>query len=442
MALLTRDVRTDQPHVARTSAMPTRFAYNRPPGQLTLVAAALALLCLVSGLLGAVDVQQRRAALDDVLQRGGPLTGAAMESYQSISDADATAAGAFLVGAVEPPQLRDRYRTNVAEASAALGTAVSGSPDGESAAAISQLSTHLPVYTGIIETARTLNRQGLPQGASYLREASAMAHTVMLPSAERLLQRENARLADAQAEAGTVDWIALGVGVLALVALVAAQIHLARNTRRIFNAGLLAATVFALAAVSWLTVASISAAEHSTAGRRDGTAQIEAFAAARVVALQARADESLTLVARGNGQPYEAAFTKKADRLNGSGGLLAAAANAATGQETRSAVEKATEAWQRWQQNHAELRKVDDSGDYNAAVRMATGTDANGTAGPSTVVDQELAVAIRLVSERFEAESLRARNALSGGELLVGALMGMAALAIGFGYAPRIREFR
>ncbi len=421
--------------------MPTRFAYHRPPGVLTALAAVLALLCLLSGLVGALDVQHRRAALDDVLLRGGPLTGAALESYQSISDANATAAGAFLVGDVEPPQLRDRYRTNVAEASAALGTAASGAPDGESAATITRITTHLPVYTGIIETARTLNRQGLPQGASYLREASALAHTIMLPSAEKLLRQENARLVAAQERAAEVDWIALGAGVFALGALVAAQVHLARSTRRVFNRGLLAATACVLAAVSWLTVASLSASAHSETGR-EGTTQVEAFANARVMALQARADESLSLIARGNGQPYELAYADKAAKLNGEHGLFAVAANAATEDQTRPAVEKAAEAWRQWQDNHRGLRSADDSGDYNTAVRLATGVDLEGTAGPSTVVDQQLAVAIKAATERFEAESLRARDAMAYGELVVGALMVLAALAVGFGYAPRIREFR
>ncbi|MEJ2856021.1 MULTISPECIES: hypothetical protein [unclassified Saccharothrix] len=417
------------------------MAYRRPPRQLAALAAGLALLCLVAGLVGALDVQHRRAALDDVLARGGPLTGAALETYQSISDANATAAGAFLVGDVEPQPLRDRYRTNVAEASAALGTAASGAPDGESAAAITHLTTHLPVYAGIIETARTLNRQGLPQGASYLREASTLAHTVMLPAAEELLRQENARLAAAQAKAAAVDWIALGAGVLALLALVAAQVRLARTTRRILNRGLLVATACVLAAVTWSAVAAISAATHGAAGQA-ATAQVEAFADVRVMALQARADESLSLVARGNGQAYELAYIDKAGKLNGEQGLFAVASAAAAGDDTRAAVEKAAEAWRQWQANHRDLRTADDSGDYNGAVRLATGADATGTAGPSTAVDEELAVAIKAATERFEAESLRARDALSYGELVVAVLMGLAALAVGFGYAPRIREFR
>ncbi|MFI9815900.1 hypothetical protein [Saccharothrix variisporea] len=441
MALPTRDPRSTTPPVARSRAIPPRFAsLRRPPGPLIALAAVLALLCLVSGLLGALDVQHRRAALDDVLQRGGPLTGAALESYQSISDADATAAGAFLVGDVEPPQSRDRYRTNIAEASAALGTAASGAAGGGSAAAITRISTHLPVYTGIIETARALNRRGLPQGASYLREASALAHTIMLPAAEELLRQENARLAAAQDDAAAVGWVALGAGVLALAALVAAQVHLARGTRRIFNRGLLAATACVLAAVTWLAIASFSAASHGAAAR-ESTGQVEAFANARVMALQARADESLALVARGNGRPYELAYADKAGKLNGEQGLFAVATNAA-GDTTRPAVDKAVQAWRQWQDHHRDLRTADDSGDYNLAVRLATGADPKGTAEPSTVVDQELAAAIGVATERFEAESRSARDAVAGGELVVAVLMGLAALAVGFGFAPRIREFR
>lgn len=440
MGLAMRGVHVGQAHAARIR--PT-FAYGRqPPEQFVVVLTVLVLLCLTAGLVGALDIQHRRAMLAQVLDRSGPLTGAAMEIYQSLADADATAAGAFLVGDVEPPLLRERYRTNIAEASAALSFAASGAPTGDSAQTIAELTTHLPVYTGLIETARTLNRQGMPLGVSYLREASELVHTIMLPAAQRLYEQENSRLSAAQMSASRLDWRPIVVGVLALLALIAAQVHLTRTTHRIFNVGLLAATGFALAAVSWLIIVSLVGSGHSAAGRDDGTVQVEAFATARIAALQARGHESLTLVARGNGRPYEDSFTATAKRLDGADGLLAAAGKAATGPDTGAAVQRATEAWRQWLASHQKLRAEDDSGNYNTAVRLATSDDPNGTTTPSTVLDNQLSDAIQGATQRFEEESVRARDALANGEPAVAVLMVLAAFGVGVGYAPRLREFR
>lgn len=420
------------------SRIPHHHAYIRPPRQLTFILIALVLLCLGTGVAGALDVQHRRAALDQVLDHSGPLTGAAMEIYQSLSDADATVAGAYLVGDVEPAGLRDRYRTNIAEASAALGTAASAEG---SAADLTTLNTHLPVYSGLIETARTLNRQGLPQGVAYLREASTVAHGVMLPAAESLRNRENARLAGAQRDAGSLDPVAFGTAALALLALLAAQIHLARTTHRIFNAGLLAATVCALTAVVWLVTASVVAAGHVQASRTEGTTQVEAYSTARAEVLKARAAESLTLVARGNGAVYEADFATAATKLSDT--LLADAERAATTPETRDAVRRAIEEWSNWLAGHKTLREKDDGGEFDLAVKLATSTeDHGGTARPSTVVDDELGRAVRIATQRFEAETAHARKALSNGEFGVAMLMALAALGVGLGYLPRLREYR
>lgn len=436
MVLPARDRQTTRTRFL--AGIPHRQAYSSPPGQLVVLLVALVVLCLGAGVAGAFDVQQRRAALDQVIDRGGPQTGAAMDVYQSLSDADATVAGAYLVGDVEPAELRDRYRTNIAEASAALGTAALATG---TEADLTTLNTHLPVYTGLIETARTLNRQGLPQGVAYLREASTVAQTVMLPAAERLLRQENAQLLQAQRKASSVGPVVIGAAVLVLLALLAAQVHLARTTRRILNAGLLAATVCAVAAVAWLVTASVVAAAHAHAGRTEGSAQVAVFSDVRAEALKARCAESLILVARGNGTVHEADFDAAAARLGTR--LLADAERAATTSGTRDAVRRAGEQWSNWLAGHKTLREKDDSGEFDLAVKLATNAgEQGGTASPSRTVDDELGAAIQIAKERFESESARARNALAFGDLGVAVLMVLAALGVGFGYLPRLREYR
>jgi|SRR5215470_3637366 len=425
-------------HAVRTRAV--RFG-RQPPGQFTVLLTVLAMLCLAVSLAAVWDIRHRRAVLDRVISNGGPTTKAALEAYRSLSDADATATSTFLVNGVEPPEPRDRYRDRITKAGVALSMAASGARTDESATTIAELSAYLPVYTGLIETARTYNRQGLPQGATYLREASWLMQDTMLPKAQRLYEDEAARLAADQAEAAEPGWFPDAMGFLVLSGLVAAQVYLARSTRRVLNAGLLAATLLAVAAAAWYGMAVRAVTEHSTAGQ-EGTAQVEAFAAARIAALQARSDESLTLVARGNGKPYEDHFNITADKLEHDGsGLLARARIVVSGLETSTAVQQATDAWRQWREIHKELRMVDDGGSYDEAVTLATNA-AHGTVTLSTMVDDRLGLATQQATVRFEDEAASARRSLSGTDVGVAVVMVFAGFGVAAGFAPRLREFR
>ncbi|WP_083753343.1 hypothetical protein [Actinosynnema sp. ALI-1.44] len=409
---------------------------RRAPGQLTALLVVLVLVCLAAGLGAALDVQRRQQVLGGVIDRGGPLTGAAVEIYQSLSDANATAVSAFLVSSVEPADMRARYESNINEASAALSTAASGSPTGESAATVTRLAVYLPRYAGLVERAKAYNRQGQPQGAAYLREASHLVQSTMLPAAQRLFHAETTRLAQAQSDAGVIGWVFLGVGMLALGGLVVVQVYLARATRRVLNAGMLAATVAAVAAFSWYGIATTSAAERSVASRQSGSAAVEAFAEARIKALEARSDEALTLVARGNGRSYEDHFISVRDELNN--GILERA-RAAAGDETSGHIRNAIDAWYSWVERHRDLRSQDDTGSYDDAVRRATSGDSGLL---SSRVDTELGAAIARAADTFRREAVQARDALAGAGIGIGVLMVLAALGVWFGLTPRIREYR
>jgi hypothetical protein len=416
---------------------------RRAPGQLTLLLTVLVLLCLTTGIASALDVQRRKDVLAGIVDRGGPLTSAAVEIYQSLSDADATAASAFLlVGEVERAELRERYQRNIAEAATALTTAAAGSPTGESADTVTELAAYLPVYTGLVEAARMYNRQGQPQGVAYLREASHLVQSRMLPSAQRLYQAETTRLAEAQANASVVGWILLTLGILVVGGLVLAQVYLARTTKRILNAGLLVATLAAVSAVSWFAIATTRSAERSAASRQEGSDAVVAFAEARIKVLEARSDEALTLVARGSGQVYEDHFNSVRHQLEGGDGLLARAKAAASSKQAGMAVDNAITAWQAWLVSHRNLREQDDAGNYNEAVRLVADQGPSGAGFLSSTVDGQFGLAMQHAAARFEDESAKAGGALSTADAGVAMLMALAALGVVAGFTPRLREFR
>ena len=95
-----------------------------------------------------------------------------MQKIQTnLLSADATATNAFLVGGLEPPAQRASYDQAMTTPARLIAEAAQAQPaDAEALAALNQ---ELVSYAAAIEQARANNRQGLPVGAQYLRNASA-----------------------------------------------------------------------------------------------------------------------------------------------------------------------------------------------------------------------------------------------------------------------------
>jgi hypothetical protein len=273
---------------------------RRTEGRLALLLVLMVMLGVAAGASGFAAVQDRVSRLDGV-QEGSQLP--ALQLYVALADADATVSAAFLSGGATGDEL-GKFRWDITEATKALTkvAAVSRSPE------VSVLSTELPLYSGQVEDALlAYNRPGLaPEVSSlladnYIREPAIRARTTMLPSARRLHEEQLTRLSTAQSAVVTLPWLALGFGGLLIACLVAVQIQVTRLTRRTLNAYLLVATAAALAAITWLALATMLAASHSEASRRDGTAQLQALTTVRVASLQARSDEAMLVITHDNG---------------------------------------------------------------------------------------------------------------------------------------------
>lgn len=430
------------PAVLRRVTAPMR----QTPGRLTAMLAAVVVLGLIAGVVALVGVRQRADLVRGVTARSGELAVAAQSLYRALSDADATAASAFLSNGLEPPALRDRYQRDLADAAAALTiVSAAAADDGRGATAIARITTRLPVYSGLVETARTYNRQGLPLGVAYLQEASGLMRTELLPSAQELYATASGELDDARDRAAGFPWVAVLLAVLTLVGLVLVQVHLTRRTNRLLNVGLLVATGATVLLVGWLTVSAVVAAGSLGASRDDGSAQVNLLAEARIAGLQARADEALTLVARGNGAAFEENYGVVMQRLagtDGSGGLLAQARAAASDETTRQAVDIAIARSKEWAAAHRNVRILDDSGEYAKAVAATVGTGDQTTASIFNQLDEALAKAITHNGGRFEREAESAGRALTGTDVGIVGLTLLLVVGAAIGMQRRIVEYR
>ncbi|OKI27273.1 hypothetical protein A6A25_08220 [Saccharothrix sp. CB00851] len=405
------------------------------PGRLSLLALLLIVVSLLVGAVTGWSVQRRSDALEALADRSEPLAFAAQEVYRAMADADATASSAFLSGGVESAALRARYEADVAKAAAALSAAtgeITRSP--ELTRALSTLSGQLPVYTGLVETARAHNRQGNPVGAAYLREASTVMRTRLLPAARELYGVETRNVVRGLEDAGSLPWPELLPVVLALLVLLLAQRYLTRKTNRVLNPGLVVATALTVVSLLWVLVASLLVVHNASASKDEATV-VDLLARARIATLTARGDETLTLVARGSGATYEAEYVEADRALTDLLGRLRLV-------NGTPPVLEAVEHHQRWQQAHRGIRAADDAGDFTTAVALALGQDPRGAAAAFDALDSDLVDAIGAARAELTDAIGRARAALGGAVPAVVVLALLSAAASVLGLWQRLKEYR
>lgn len=414
------------------------------PARLTLWLVALVVALLAYGVTALVTEVRAGNRVASVRTGSGPLTVAAQSLYRSLSDADATAASAFLSGESWPADLRQRYDDDIASAGAALARASTGTAAGS--AAVTTLETELPVYTGLVETARADNLAKLPVGAAYLREASALMRSELLVAAQSLYNTQTAQLAADSSAGGGDAWITLALGLLALFALLRAQAYLNRRTRRLLNPGLVLATLTLFGSLVWLGVSWNSVHQRLDLATDNGSHQVELLAQARIGALRARADEALTLVARGSGGAFETDYQAVMAQLTGSGGrggLLAAGRSGARDDEDiRDAFARAQTDAAAWQAVHKALRAEDDGGDYPAAVAAAVGAGQGTALDDFNRVDGDLAGGIQAADSDFRGYADRAAAGLDGVTVTTSVLVLIALAGTIAGVRRRIAEYR
>ncbi|MFD4131986.1 hypothetical protein [Streptomyces goshikiensis] len=426
-----------------------RRAAVTEPGRLRIIGAALAAAVLLFGLVTVWEISGRVAAADDVVSRSQPLSADAASIYRSLADADTASSSGFLAGAQEPREVRQRYEKDIANASRLLVSAAANAAASDSSRKeITLLGEQLPRYTGLIEQARATNRQGLPLGGAYLRYANEQMSTVLLPAAQRLYEAETGRLYTDYDDARSWPLAALAAGALALAALGWAQRRNYHRTNRVFNHGLVAATGAALVVLLWLAVGQSFARAGLNEARADGQESLKVLNDARIASLQARANENLTLIARGavlaedkKSDKYDVDFTTNMKQLDDG---LARALRLADDDSGRAPVTRAAGGVAQWKQRHAAARETDLKGDYEGALPQVIGdADHKESSGASfDTVDASLEQAVAHEQKEFTRAARGGLGALGG--LVTGAaalaVVGAAAALLGIG--RRLSEYR
>lgn len=423
------------------------------PAKLRLLLVVLVALSLAWGVLAALTAEQHASAAADVVAVSEPLSLDAEQIYTSLSDADATAANAFLAGGLEPAAARQRYDADITQAairieaasalvgSSAARTQLPGHPPTRASTAgtavgddLAILSGQLPTYTDEVGTARADNRLLLPLGAAYLREASTLLRGTLLPAASDIYTRESALLTSASAQATGLPLIVvavligLGIGYV----LYRSSRWLARHSHRVVNYGLLLAALAGAISLIWLAGAFVVGRGDLLHAQQQGSAPAQAFARAEVAALQAHADESLTLIDNSGDDAYQKDFLAQQKRLGPGPGTLLAAVQASAGHDVAAQA-------QAWYRAHEALRALDNGGNHPMAVRSALIGDA---ATSFTRLSATLGDGVNAHQAVFASSSRGGRDAFTG--LAVGMIVASLVMVAGcaWGLSRRLAEYR
>ena len=275
-----------------------------------------------------------------------------MQAIQNrVVQADADATNAFLVGGLEPPAERAEYTAAITSASKLIAEAAESQPaDG---AALGALNEALLTYASEIEQARANNRQALPIGSQYLKNASAGLRADALPPLRSLVDANNQRVDEEFDNAGSaVLWLVI-FGLLTLLVLGFALVWLARRTRRYVNVPLAVAAAIVLVTLV-VGAVGLGAIGSKVDDVRGGVyAATLSTAQARIAGFDAKSNESLSLIARGSGAAFEEAWQGSDSHRSSASSTKLDSNDAAADFEPLP--------WDDYASVHEQIRKLDDS---------------------------------------------------------------------------------
>lgn len=415
------------------------------PGRITTVAFVLVIAILAAGLSVVANTNNRQTALADLSAQSEPMANATQHLYSALSVADSSANTAFSLGlGTNDFDLRSDYDDAIAQASIAGTRAAAGITDvtGAQMQEIVEIQRLMPLYTGLIESARTNSRQGNPVGVTYLIEASELMQSEILPAAAELYRLSSMQVAEERVGQTGLPWVPISGLFAAVLMLVATQWWLIRRTRRLINPGLASATVLMIAALGAISVLPITVWRGSDSIRQ--APPVELLTEARITAQQTRAAETLDLVNRRTTEAQE--FNTSTTTVDE---LIAEAADTTggigeNGESVRDqAILDASAALNQWRAAHNQMVDHRNEGDYDAATAIATGEGLDGYSASTAFaeLDDSLQVAIAESRADLRARIEDARAATAALSSIVVLISIVSTTCVAFGFRQPMLEY-
>ena len=418
-------------------AHPRWWFISTTPGRILTIGIVLACLGVASAFATSTTINHRQQVLSTVLNHTEPLSFAAGRLYTTLSVADAAAATAFIAQA-EPRGVRLRYEEAITDAAVAVTRASSGLTDQPLVELLGRINAELAVYTGLIEVARTNNREGNPVGSSYLSEASGLMQSTILPDAQLLYKATSERV-DSETTAST-QIPAPVILVVSATVVFGAFCHrwLARRTRRRINPGLVVGALGILVMVVWVGTALAISTTASRSAKDTAADSLKIVTTVEITAQQARADETLSLIRRGDEEIRKQSFYQRIDMMHEQIDKYMARPDAVD----KGDLQGADQLLVRWRQANDRINSYISVGNYRAATEVALGSAENDSTPAFDKLDDSLVKVMDQSRTHLRNDVLNARSGLSGAQIGGVVLSLGAAVAVALGLWPRLKEYR
>jgi hypothetical protein len=418
-------------------AHPRWWFISTTPGRILTIGIVLASLGVASAFATSTTINHRQQVLTTVLNHTEPLSFAAGRLYTMLSIADAAAATAFIAQA-EPRTVRERYEQAITDAAVAVTRASSGLTDAPLVELLGRINAELAVYTGLIEIARTNNREGNPVGSSYLSEASGLMQSTILPDAKRLYDATSKRVDTETTASTTFPAPVIFIITTTIVFGVFSHRFLARRTRRRINPGLVVGALGILVMVVWVGTALTISTTASRSAKDTAADSLRTVTNVEITAQQARADETLSLIRRGDEEIRKQSFYQRIDSMHEQLDHYMSRPDAVD----KADLQGADQLLVRWRQANDRINAYISVGNYRAATQVALGNGEDDSTPAFDKLDEALVKAMDQSRTHLRSDVLNARSGLSGAQVGGVVLSLGAACAVALGLWPRLKEYR
>lgn len=413
------------------------------PGIMIALTTLLTVAIFAAGYSMSQSSAQRQDSLDVLLSATEPLSYTTHNLYSNLSQADTVATTGFVQPGVETDDSVAAYHQAIDRAAVAATRAAEGLPEGDRKLSelVTTIQRELPVYTGMVESARAQSRVGNPVGVTYMANASALMRDRILPAAAELFSLTSDRVGDQQQSLSQPQWVPLSGLFAAVGFLTLAQWWLWRVTHRRLNKGFTAATLLMIVAIAWVSASNFATWQAGTQGFEQASQPWDRLTTARIQAQQARTSETLAMVRRESVDSTTESFHQMDKAVTQAVDSYAQAPGA-----DQRAIADARRALSEWSIAHEQLSAALMAGEYEYALHLSSdhipiaGQPATAT-GSYNRLDNALTTLssdARASMRAFIGSGLAATNLVSTAVMIL-ALISIAAIWVGI--RPRLQEY-
>ncbi len=303
----------------------------------------------------------------------------------------------------------------------------------------------------------------LPDAIATYRVATEQLHSQLLTAANQL-DAANRAYMDGSYQQGTrsltIDSSALSLlSLLLLVTLGVVQFKLWKRTRRIFNPGLLLASLLAFGMFRFLGSSLDDASHELKVAKMDAFDSIDALYRMRMIAFDANGDESRYLFDSDQRFLAEQAFEKQIRLISTTPdialreerklwtsppvfeGLLANELRNITFPGEREAALSVTSTFFDYIRVDRKIRSLERAGKHEDAIALCTGYGPQESNGLFSKLDEAILSTIDINRVAFDSASHQALQKLERAEWMAPTACGLIAALCVLGFWPRLREY-